>query len=612
MVGAVLRQEWLLGSRRTRLHVFRWLYAGWLILLVIYGFIRHVEEDHRRVHALLVSGSTTAIRFSSAPEVVGQWFAETFVIQQMLLLLLATPTLVAGAITDEKRRGTLQYLLTADLEARHILLGKLLARVAQVALVSATGLPLFALLAGFGGVQPITLLALGIALLVPLFALASMALLASVWCRQTRDAVLALYVLGTLGGLAVWIIQGWLRYFNPLFVLAPAWGAWRSVDLVELCRRLLLSSLCWGTLGGVCLGLAIWRLRPVYLAELTQLSEPRTQRSGVSGSFSRLLRPAACAARRERVPVPEEPIRWRERYVEGLAPTPDLRRIPEWLAVTLIVVLTTGSSLLILWRSLPAGVAAGDVIAALAHFQPERLARIMPQAGNGFLVQGLVVMLLASLIVGIRCSGAVTGERERQTWEALLLTPLSAKQLIRGKLWGIMGASYVYLLAYAAPALVLSVFGGIMALLWVLLWLAVTVLAMYYIGAAGLWASVRSNNSWRALLATMLAGYLGGLAIYLCTTPILAFFAFIVGLILAGIDKELGTQLSVAAGTVSFDHRVFTILTCLGLALLFWAMSRLFLSRALRWVADRERTRHWNEEPIYRRSRHRSVAEVNR
>ncbi|HTU23098.1 MAG TPA: ABC transporter permease [Gemmataceae bacterium] len=588
MVGAVLQQEWLLGSRRSRLHVFRWIYAGWLILLVLYGFVRYVNDEYQRLHSRGVANTSTFIVRSSAPEVVGQWFTETFVSQQMLLLVLATPALVAGAITDEKRRGTLQYLLTADLESRHIVLGKLLGRVAQVVLVALAGLPLFALLAGFGGVEPITLLALGVALIVPLFALASLTLLASVWCRQTRDAVLALYIAGTLAGLAVWYFQGFLRYFNPLFVLAPTWGAWRGMDLPELGHRLLLSSLCWGTLGGVCLGLAIWRLRPAYVAELEN-ERPRFARW-----YSFL-----------RAPVQEEPIHWRERHVEGLAPTPELRRIPQWLGVTAIVVLSTLSSSLILLLSLPAGVSVGDVIVALAQFQPGKLAVVLPSAGNGFLVQGLLVMLLASLVVGIRCSGAVTGERERQTWEALLLTPLSAKQLIRGKLWGIMGASYVYLLAYAGPALVLSVLGGVMALLWVVLWLAVTVLAMYYIGAAGLWASVRSKNSWRALLITMLAGYIGGLAVYAPTSIILMIVSFIIGLMLAAIDKQFGTQLSAAAGSFSLDHRVFSVLTCLGLALIFWLMSRLFLSMAMRWVADRERTRHWYEEPIYRRSRRR-------
>jgi ABC-type transport system involved in multi-copper enzyme maturation permease subunit len=588
MIDAVLQQEWLLGSRRTRLHVFRWIYAAWLIVLVAYGFGRYNVEEHQRLHQRGVANDTTFLVRSSAPEMVGQWFAETFVTQQLLLLVLATPAFVAGAITDEKRRGTLQYLLTADLEARHILVGKLLGRMAQVALLAAAGLPLFALLAGFGGVEPITLLVLAAALLVPLFALASMTLLASVWCRQTRDAVLALYVLGMLAGLAVWYGQGWLRYFNPLFVVAPAWGAWRSLDLAEVGRRLLLSSLAWGTLGGVCLGLAIARLRPAYRAELEN-ARPKTLRW-----YSAL-----------RAPVPDEPIHWRERHVEGLAPTPGLRRIPQWLAVALVAVLTVCSSASILLLSLPANVRLGDVLWALARFQPARLAAIMPSAGTGFLVQGVAVMLLASLIVGIRCSGAITGERERQTWEALLLTPLSAKQLIHGKLWGIMDSSYVYLLAYAAPALLLSVLGGVMALLWVLLWLAVTVLAMYYIGAAGLWASARSKNSWRALLTTLLAGYVGGLAVYVCTTPILAIVAALVGLLLLAFDRQFGTQMSARAGSFSIDPRAFSLMTCLGLALLFWLMSRFFVTQALRWVADRERTRHWYEEPIYRRSRRR-------
>jgi ABC-type transport system involved in multi-copper enzyme maturation permease subunit len=610
MVGAVLHQEWLLGSRRNRLYLFRWAYAGWLIVLVCYGYFRYLAEENRRLHTRYVDNPLASIFPSSAPEVVGQWFAESYVAQQMILLALLTPAFVAGAITDEKRRGTLQYLLTADLEARHILLGKLLGRVAQVVLVAVAGLPLFALLAGFGGVQPMTLLAVAVALLMPLFALASATLLASVWCRQTRDAVLALYVIGTLGGLAVWYFRGPLHYLNPLYVVEPAWGAWRSLDLAELSRRLLISSACWGMLGGVCLALAVWRLRPAYLSELENARPGWVLRW--LGGFTQPPNHLSTQPP-SRVPVQDEPIRWRERHVEGLAPTPGLRRIPQWLGVTAIAGLTTISSLLILVLSLPPRIRIGDLILALARFQPARLAALMPNASDGFLIQGLAVMLLASLVVGIRCSGAVTGERERRTWEALLLTPLSAKEMIRGKLWGILTASYVYLLAYAAPAVVLSVFGGVLSLFWVLLWLAVTVLAMYYIGAAGLWCSTRSKNSWRALLGTLAAGYLGGLALYGITTPFLFIIAFAVSSLLTLVDLQLDTQLGGAAMTLfSVKQRVFFILTCLGLALIFWLMSRLFLRQALRWVADRERTRHWYDEPIYRRSRRRPTAGVNR
>jgi hypothetical protein len=36
---------------------------------------------------------------------------------------------------------------------------------------------------------------------------------------------------------------------------------------------------------------------------------------------------------------------------------------------------------------------------------------------------------------------------------------------------------------------------------------------------------------------------------------------------------------------------------------MFLVASRLFLGWAQRWIADRERTRHWYDEPVYRRAR---------
>ena len=150
----------------------------------------------------------------------------------------------------------------------------------------------------------------------------------------------------------------------------------------------------------------------------------------------------------ERIPVTEEPVLWRERHVEGLAPTPTLRRIPSWLTLTGIVLVTTLSSVLILIYSMPAGKGVGALLQAALNRDVVQLTNLWPNASIGFLVQSLVALLLATLVVGVRCSGAITGEREKGTWEALLLTPLSAKSMIHGKLWGIMGASYWYLVAY--------------------------------------------------------------------------------------------------------------------------------------------------------------------
>jgi ABC-type transport system involved in multi-copper enzyme maturation permease subunit len=584
MIGPVLHQELLLGSRRYRLHVLRWIYGGWLAFQVFWLFIAFCLSEARFAPAFRMRNDVEP-NPSSAPEIVGARFADMFLRQQMLLLLLVTPAFVAGAITDEKRRGTLQYLLTTDLEARHIVLGKMIGRLCQVVLIMLAGLPLFGLLAGFGGVAPISLLFAGAVLVMPVFGLSAGTLLASVCSRQTRDAVLAFYLVCVILGVLVRGVGGFLSYLDPLFLLEPAWGAPASLDLPEASRRLVIGSIAWAVIGGACLAVAVARLRPVYIRELESI---RPDRLGWSAA--------------DRVPIDDEPVRWRESNVEGLAPIAALRRVPQWLAITLIAAFTTASSLFILWRAMVPGATIDDVLRALLQLNVRKTTMLLQEASTGFLIQSVVAMLIASLIVGIRCSGSITTEREKQTWEAVLLTPLSAKQIVRGKLWGIMNASYWYLLAYGAPAVTLSVLGGPLALTFTVLWLAATVLAMYFIGAAGLWCSVRASTSWRSLLHTLVVGYLGGLCIYAVTSPVILIFSFLVLLFLVLIDQFLGSTLAPVAWKSGF-FRVFNLVTSMGLVLGFWLIARWYLNRAQRWIADRDRTRHWHDEPLYRRSR---------
>ena len=230
-------------------------------------------------------------------------------IQQLLLVLLATPAFTAGAITDEKTRGTLQHMLTAHLTAGEIILGKLLGRMAQVAMLALVGLPALCFIGVFGGLHPLLLLVVLASTLVPMFAIGAASLLASVWCRQTRDAVLILYGLGGAVWLLLWLVQdlagylaaripvgaspglgtslvlalgSLLSYFNPLQVLEPAWT---TGDLTEVGRRLIGSVVAWGLVGSVCLALATWRLRGAYLRQLENYGkrqEPRRQ-SGPAG-----------------------------------------------------------------------------------------------------------------------------------------------------------------------------------------------------------------------------------------------------------------------------------------------------------------------------------------
>ncbi len=591
MFGAIVHQEMLLGSRRNRLYLFRWIYAAWLILQLFWFYVEFQQQKSAAVRprwnqwGMPIEEPPPALE-PSAPQIVGGRFAEAFVWQQLLLLVLAVPALVAGAVTDEKRRGTLLYLLSAGVDSRDILLGKLFGRMAIVLAVALTGLPLFALMGGLCGIDLLTIFLLGVQLLLSLFALASAALLASVLSRQTRDAVLGLYLVGLAGWFAIYWFGGVLNYFNPLYVIAPVWEQGSRFDSSLVLGRLLGSVVAWGLVGGSCLALAIWLLRPLYRRELESLAPVHRWYST------------------ERAGVEDDPVRWRELHVEGLSPFRTFRTVPQWLAIRAIVTATTLSSLTILWLSLPVSATWSGLAGAVGHLDWYRLGLLMPDSDLGFLIQNLVVLLLASLIVGIRCSGAITGEREKQTWEALLMTPLSAKQLVRSKLWGVMGASYAYLLAYAGPAVALSALGGWLALCWTVLGVAVTVLAMYFIGAAGIYCSVRCKNSWRSLLGTMGFGYLGGLALYGIASPVILVLAGLLMVVVTLADLILQTHVSsVARAGFNVWWNLFFVSSCVGLGVIFLLMARLFLNRAQRYIADRERTRHWSEEPIYRRPR---------
>ena len=203
-----------------------------------------------------------------------------------------------------------------------------------------------------------------------------------------------------------------------------------------------------------------------------------------------------------------------------------LRRTPRWFAVLLVFVATSISSLAILWWNGETGLTLASLVQKIKQATVEDWVDGIIPAAESFYCQGIGVMLLASLIAGIRCSGTISNERERQTWEALLLTPLTERQLVRGKLWGILGASHVYLITYAVPAL-LFLCSGDQAAFWILLWLGVTWLAMRFVGSAGIWCSGRSKSSWRSLLGTLAIGYVGGVLAYMV--------ASIVAVLLAGV-----------------------------------------------------------------------------
>jgi ABC-type transport system involved in multi-copper enzyme maturation permease subunit len=570
MISPVLDLELLQGSRRNGLQLLRRIYTGWLVLQFLFFYWLYLIEGF--ADSVINRGHAT----NAAAEFIEKCIS-TLIFQQFWVVALATPALTAGAITDEKTRGTLQYLLTTEASGWDIVVGKMLGRIWQLFLLVLASLPLATFLAVLGGLPIWLLLGPYLLILIPGFALASASLLASVWCRQTRDAVLVVYIgLLALAGVVAW--SNWAQTLNPLLVLEAASDD--RVDSSALIGRTIACLLAWFGIGLGCLALASWRLRSAYLRQLQRAGLTRRQRWW--------------SLRRK--PVSDDPLRWKESQVEGVAPLIGLRRVPRWLGVSAVAAATTLAGLTILGEAAPGYPSAREVVVLLAGLPPAQWSDQFQAAGDGFRRLGLVAMFLATLLLGLRCSGAVTGERERQTWEALLLTPLAVKQLLRSKLWGIVGASYPYLFAYALPALLLSFLGGPAAFLWTLFLLGLTWLAMGYAGSAGLWCSARSSSSWRSLLATIGLGYAATFVVYtfsMILVPIV-FLLILLGVYLADL-VIFGGQGNLS-NSFAQSFIAFTTMSYVALGLTFVGLTGFLLSGAQRYIADRERTRIWRKE----------------
>ncbi len=595
MVGPVLYQEMLLGSRRSRWHWIRWIYFAWLLLILLpwllFYFVIAAEFNRR----------PPDLRDLAA---FGEYYVNYLIFQHFLLLLLITPILVAGAITDEKWRGTLQYLLTTDLHPWEILVGKLAARLYQGLLLGLIALPLVSFFGVFAGLDLARTVGLVCCTALLLFAVGALSLLASVWCRHTRDAVLSVYCAGVAALILVPLVElltdrvapgalGALReYVYPLY---PLGGNIITMPLAEYGRRFGIFTAFWGSFGLGCLLVASWRLRRAYTRQLEKSGRERKRR------WWNLRRPG----------IGNHPLLWKERYVEGIAPLAILRRVPTWLGVVGVFALTVASSGWILLDRLPYGTSPADVWRMVWGGDWHRLWLVRESLDSNygaFLLQGWVVLLLASLVIGIRCSGAVTGEREKRTWEALLLTPIETRHLIRGKVWGIVGAFVPYLLAYSLPALGLAAVGSVAALFWTVFMLGITLLAIFYVAAAGIWWSVRSQTSWRSLLGTLASTYVGGAILWAALSFVSLFIATFVIVFLALAEAYLERYTSYRPGLMRSPvvfFNVWNIGVCILLAVSFFVASWMMIRNAEYRVAILERTKHWKDEQRYESRRRR-------
>lgn len=410
--GPILRFELVRAARRQRLVLSRVLYAAALAGVAAATYVTATKAGTKmprpRELALITEGlfyALFAVQFAFAVRgVVGA---------------------TADAFTAEKERRTLPFLLATPLGDTEIVLGKYLARLARVCVFLFAGLPVFAALQFFGGIDPHLVVIGYAALLATMLSLGALSLLCSIYARNARAAaqrtgrVVGLYVVG-------------LYLVGQVFGVYPAAATWPgtavtvgdAVDLLDvgnplsLGRRLsaairggsfddAVEAAAWHYVefhllaAGVFVTWAVRRLRPVSADLAEGPPPPRT-----TGIFRPPPRP----------PVGKRPVLWKALHFDFRQYHTAAGRA---FAQTVFVLSFT-----------PLAVTFG-IFAYLGNW------RELPHTLNYAFVRGLGTAILAGVLIMIaaQASACIALERRKQTLDELLLTDLSTEEILSQKWW---------------------------------------------------------------------------------------------------------------------------------------------------------------------------------
>jgi ABC-type Na+ efflux pump permease subunit len=527
LFGPVLFYDLVRIARRSRYVFLRIAYAL-LLLLILWATYASFYDRYNNV-------SVPASEMSK----VASTFFFYFLMAQLSVVLLLTPAFTASAIAEEKDRKTLEFLLATDLRNREIVLSKLASRYCNLALLVLTGLPVLSLTQFMGGVDPDLVLA-GFAITgITMASLASLSILQSVYAKKPRDAIVLTYLgalayLGlsslcmilsipaapfttiwgfgiplpfdwgdlTVGGVVETLNAGnlFVLYYHLTVALAS-----KNTFADELLGLLRNYTIFHGVVTLGCAAIGVWKLRAVALDQT--YGKPQKVPLKV-----RWLGRPRCGNR---------PMIWKEVFAE-----PGIRLA--WFGRIVLGLLVGVSMIPPLWIFI---YFVWDWVEGHWQRQPWRTSTGSPfldwlqelgQAMNIWVrIAGTVVAILLLLAVAVRAATSVTNERDRQTMDSLLTTPLDSTTILFGK-W----------------------LGSILAVRWGWLWLGLIwciglvttglhflalplVVAAWLIYAAflsnlGLWFSVACKTSLRATIWTIMTALMcfgGHWLCWLCCIP---------------------------------------------------------------------------------------------
>lgn len=413
---------------------------------------------------------------------------------QLVLVIFFSALMAAGAVAQEKDRRTFVLLLITDLKHREIVLGKLLGSLLQIGVLLLVAAPILSLTLLLGGVAPVQVGQTLLVLLGSALAAGALGCLMALWREKTYQT-LALTVLGlvlyflAIEGLgllpvesaAIVQVQTILNPFRSLakIIFPPVGGSTWAVTLS--CVAALLGLTVVLTAIGM-IRLRAWNPRgePIQKSDEEKAAEEKAERN---------IHAAPGKARE----VWPNPILWREVATRAYG-----RRTLLIKAVFLLVVAVLS---LAAFRGLP---------------DAERAPRLAPALGL------VPVLVLSLLLANAQAVTSITTERDLGALELLLVTDLTPKEFLFGKLGGILFNSKEILLPPLLLLLIYATLGYVGAES--ALYLTITMLVlMAFAVMLGVHVALRTVKARQAILASI------GTIFFLTIGTMLCIYLIIIG-----------------------------------------------------------------------------------
>jgi ABC-type transport system involved in multi-copper enzyme maturation permease subunit len=473
-LGPVFEKEVRVGGRRLQTYVQRAFAAFLLLIVVVTTGITQMSWNTgggaaQRVQELQTLAPTVAY--------VVAWV-------QMVALTLLAPLLMAPALCEERRTKTLSALLTTPLTARQIVFGTLVGRWVQIVILALIAAPLLFGLRVLGGVPAWFVFAITAIILSTSLVGAACGILCSALGTRPVSAIFiaVLFTLLSLFGpaLAIYFLRTEFGILLPTAATAVTSGPIALValqrvlagdELHEFALHLTLGNTAWNlALSGVYSLITILVFRRVMRNEAGAGQVAAGSRPLISPTT-----PAIAAASDPVAPQVDNSIHDRLRSplsaqsdltqtdvtansppAAAVSTTTDANSLSaEDRAVRLAAASRTVGDNPVLWRELRQSIFTHRWHSVVVILAITALLTWIAAETWGSIEAHMPTQIIGMLIIitqaALSTVGGITTERETKSWDVLVGSPLSARQILLGKIAGAMRRQVLvpgFLIAY--------------------------------------------------------------------------------------------------------------------------------------------------------------------